>query len=158
MDNKQLSTKATILQDLPLEVFRLSSRLSASGDRLVKSLDLTSSRGQVLGTIASLKEPQPVSWIARNLGVSRQNIQRIVNDLLQKGYVELKTNPHHTRAKLVAMTNTGWAAFEQALKLSTPWMNYIAENLSEEDIQTTLKVLRTALNETDNFFEEVCLK
>ncbi len=35
--------------------------------------------------------PQPVAWLARDLGAHRQNVQRIVNDLAKEGLVALAT-------------------------------------------------------------------
>lgn len=48
--------------------------------------------------------PQPVTWLARDRGANRQNVQRIVNDLHKEGLVTFEPNPHHRRAQLVALT------------------------------------------------------
>ena len=69
------------LTDLVLELFRLNNRLLAAGDRLVAGIGLTSARWKVLGTISTAERPQPVAWLARDMGGNRQNVQRIVNDL-----------------------------------------------------------------------------
>jgi hypothetical protein len=53
----------------------------AAGDRLVEGLALTSARWQILGAIVASGRPQPVAWLARDLGAHRQNVQRIINDL-----------------------------------------------------------------------------
>ena len=52
-----------------------------AGDRLVADLGLTSARWQILGAVVTAERPQPVAWLARDLGANRQNVQRIVNDL-----------------------------------------------------------------------------
>ena len=49
------------LSDLILDLFRLNSRISAAGDRLVADLGLTSARWQVLGAIVAAERPQPVA-------------------------------------------------------------------------------------------------
>jgi hypothetical protein len=59
-------------------------RMLAAGDRLVVGLGLTSAGWQVLGTIVAGDRPQPVAWLARDMGANRQNVQRIVNDLAQE--------------------------------------------------------------------------
>ncbi len=51
-----------------LDLFRLTSAVLAAGDRLVAPLGLTSARWQVLGAIVSAERPQPVAWLARDLG------------------------------------------------------------------------------------------
>jgi hypothetical protein len=38
---------------------------------------LTSARWQILGAIISAERPQPVAWIARDLGANRQNVPTV---------------------------------------------------------------------------------
>ncbi len=87
--------------DLILDLFRLNSLLLTAGDRLVARLDLTSARWQILGAIVAAERPQPVAWLARDLGANRQDVQRIINDLHRDGHVAFQANPHHRRAQLV---------------------------------------------------------
>lgn len=114
----------------------------ASGDRLVADLGLTSARWQVMGTIAAVQSPQPVAWLARDMGANRQNIQRIVNDLETEGLIAFEPNPHHRRAPLVVLTEKGRQAFEAAMRLQVPWINRISEGLEVRDIETTHSVVQ----------------
>ena len=102
------------LTDLVLAVFRLNGRLLAAGDHLVSDLGLTSARWQVLGAIANAPSPQPVAWLARSMGLNRQGVQRIVNEMREDDLVELRPNPHHRRAHLVALTKRGENAYAAA--------------------------------------------
>ena len=130
--------------DLLLDLFRLSSRLLTVGDRLVGSLGLTSARWQILGAITYAERPQPVAWLARDLGANRQNVQRIVNDLHKEGLVSFRVNPHHRRAQLVMLTEKGRLTFEAAMELQAPWVNDLSDGLSVKDIETVHRVV-TAL-------------
>ena len=132
------------LTDLILDLFRLSSRMLVAGDRLVAGLGLTSARWQILGTIVAANRAQPVAWLARDLGAARQNVQRIVNDLVKEGFVAFATNPHHRRAPLVVLTEKGRSTYEAAMGLQAPWVNKLAAGLRAEDIETTRGVM-TAL-------------
>ena len=132
------------LTDLMLELFRAASLILTSGDRLVAPLGLTSARWQVLGAIVSTERPQPVSWLARDLGANRQNVQRIINDLHKNGLVAFETNPHHRRAQLVVPTDKGRRAFDAAMDLQAPWVNELADGLLVKDIGTVRRVV-TAL-------------
>jgi DNA-binding MarR family transcriptional regulator len=78
---------------LILETFRFN------GDELTAPLGLSSARWQVLGAIEN--GPLPVAQIARNMGVSRQGVQRIADSLEQEGIISYAANPNHERAKLV---------------------------------------------------------
>ena len=132
------------LTDLILDLFRLNSRMLVAGDRLVAGLGLTSARWQVLGTIVAAERAQPVAWLARDLGAARQNVQRIVNDLVKEGLVAFAANPHHRRAPLVVLTDKGRSTFEAAMGLQAPWVNQLSAGLRAEDIETT-RGLMTAL-------------
>ncbi|UGY19899.1 MarR family winged helix-turn-helix transcriptional regulator [Bradyrhizobium septentrionale] len=129
------------LSNLILDLFRLNSLLFTAGDRLVAGLGLTSARWQILGAIIAAERPQPVAWLARDLGAARQNVQRIVNDLERDGLVTFETNPHHRRAQLVVLTGKGQQAFDAAMRLQLPWVNGLADGLSTKDIETVSRVV-----------------
>jgi len=129
------------LTNLMLDLFRLNSLILTAGDRLVAPLGLTSARWQILGAIVAAEHPQPVAWLARDLGANRQNVQRIVNDLQKEGLVEFEPNPHHRRAQLVVLTDKGRDAFNAAMELQTPWVNQLSKGLAPEDLQTVHRVI-----------------
>ena len=124
-----------------LDLFRLNSLLSTAGHRLVARLGLTSARWQVIGAIVASERPQPVAWLARDLGANRQNVQRIVNDLHGEGLVAFEVNPHHRRAQLVVLTDKGRQTFDAAMHLQAPWINSLSDGFSVKDIETTHRVI-----------------
>lgn len=130
------------LTELILEVFRLNGRLLSAGDQLVAGLGLTSARWQVLGAIAFAGAPQPVANIARSMGLTRQAVQRVVNELEAEGFLTFAPNPHHQRAKLVVLGKSGARAFQAAAKRQAPWANQLARRIAARDIQTALGVVR----------------
>jgi DNA-binding MarR family transcriptional regulator len=87
--------------------------------------------------------PQPVAWLARNLGANRQNVQRIVNDLEKEGFVAFETNPHHRRAQLVVLTDKGRHAFGAAMELQTPWANDLSKGLTAKGMDMVRRVVTT---------------
>jgi DNA-binding MarR family transcriptional regulator len=142
MNHMTMRTPAgAALTDLILDLFRLSSRMLVAGDRLVADLGLTSARWQVLGTITAADRPQPVAWLARDMGANRQNVQRIVNDLEKEGLVTFEPNPHHRRAQLVVLTEKGKQTFDAAMRLQAPWVNELSEGLRVEDIETARRAM-----------------
>jgi DNA-binding MarR family transcriptional regulator len=126
---------------LVLDLFRLSNQLAAAGDRLVAPLGLTSARWQILGAIAAADFPQPVAWLARNLGAHRQNVQRIVNDLAKEGLVTFEANPNHRKAQLVVLTKKGRQAFDSAMRLQAPWSDRLSAGLAVKDLETAHRVM-----------------
>ncbi|HVX57495.1 MAG TPA: helix-turn-helix domain-containing protein, partial [Candidatus Saccharimonadales bacterium] len=93
-------TSLRLIDDLILTVFRLNGSLIEAGSRLVEDLGLTPAWWQVLGALALSPVSLTVPQIARNMGLARQSVQRVVALLLEKGFVRLDDNPHHRRAKL----------------------------------------------------------
>lgn len=128
--------------DLVLEVFRLNGALIASGDELVSELGLTSARWQVLGAIALQPSPAPVVRLAESMGLARQSVQRIADDLANEGIVAYEENPNHRRAKLVTLTRKGQSLYAAATRRQRPWAKALIARVSAKDIETTLKTLR----------------
>lgn len=143
MISRQRTASGSALSLLILDVFRLNGRLLAAGDRMVEDLGLTSARWQVLGAVALAAAPAPVAWIARNMGLTRQGVQRVVNELAADGFVAFADNPHHRRAKLVTLTGKGRAAYEAADRLQQPWVNALAKGLNAGDIAAARRLLDT---------------
>ncbi|WMT92681.1 MarR family winged helix-turn-helix transcriptional regulator [Pelagibacterium sp. H642] len=145
--------RAQALTDLILTMFRANNLTLAWGDRIVSPLGLTSARWQILGAITQADRAQPVAWLARDMGANRQNVQRIVNDLLADGLVALEPNPHHKRAQLVVLTPKGKETYAAALSRYNPLVEALAEGMTEEDIaaaQRVLSHLRVKLETSDS--------
>lgn len=130
-----------IFTETILELFLLNNKVLAYGDRLVADLGLTSARWQVLHYIAKSEQPQPVSWIARDMSSNRQNVQRIVNDLMKQQWVELTENPHHKTAQLVRLTNEGTTIYQKAMQLQEHWIHQLMNGLEHDDITALKSIL-----------------
>ena len=137
-------SRAELLTDVILTMFRADNATLAWGDRIVAPLGLTSARWQILGAIVQADRAQPVAWLARDLGANRQNVQRIVNDLEKDGLVSFEPNPHHKRAQLVVLTPKGQETYDAAIGLYGPRVEAMALDLTVEDLDATHRVL-TAL-------------
>ena len=129
------------ISELIVTVFRLNGRLLVAGDRLVASLGLTSARWQVLGAIALSPTPEPVARLARNMGLNRQGVQRIIGELVADGFVELKDNPHHRSAKLIVMTAKGLQAYDAAMRVQAGWVNMLGEGFDPKSIAEAGRML-----------------
>lgn len=135
------SAAGQALTELMLETFRLNGKLLQAGDRLVAPLGLTSARWQVLGAIHFAETPQPVAWLARSMGLHRQGVQRIVNELEKEGLVAFEPNPHHRRAQLVVFTDKGRAAYDAAEARHVPWSNALAEGLDGDELRRACAIM-----------------
>ena len=151
MTDEQWTEAGEAVTALILDVFRLNGRLVLAGDRLVSELGLTSARWQILGAISYAERPESVAWHARNMGVHRQGVQRIVNELSREGIVAFEPNPNHKRAHLIVLTAKGKKLYDAAIARQVPWVNALSEGLSPSDISTAQLVidcLKTRLEES----------
>lgn len=132
---------AEAFTQLILETFRLNGRLIAAGDRLSKEVGLSSALWQVLGAID--EAPLPVAQIARNMGLTRQSVQRTANVLRERGFIEFQENPNHMRAKLAMLTKRGRNVLDQVTKIQIDWSNRIAESLNTTELNAAAQIIKT---------------
>ncbi|GAA2716108.1 MarR family transcriptional regulator [Actinoplanes palleronii] len=80
--------------------------------------------------------------LAEHLGVTKQAASQMADELVRKGYVERRAHPADARARLLTLTDRGWActraADEAAEQVLRPW----ADSLGPEQLAT----VRTALS------------
>ncbi|GAA4618265.1 MarR family winged helix-turn-helix transcriptional regulator [Saccharopolyspora hordei] len=88
---------------------------------------------------------ETVPQIARALELSRQFVQRMVNDALAQDFVALEPNPAHRRSPLVALTDAGRAAINAVQRREHEAMGRVGGDLTDAEIDTTLRVLRHML-------------
>ena len=98
------------MESLYSELFEAAGAGRQLGERTAGLAGQTQSRWQTLWTMdaASLTVPQ----VARRLGVSRQHILRLTNDMVAEGLVELVPNPDHQTSPLVHLTADGRATLQ----------------------------------------------
>lgn len=124
---------------LVLEAFRLHGALLAAGDDLVQEWDLTSARWKILGAIHNGASTVPD--IARMMGVSRQGVQRIANELEKAGYIATAPNPAHKKANLHILTDYGAKVMELVDTKQALWANQVAAHFTEEELKVSAKVM-----------------
>ncbi len=134
--------EAAALTNLILEVFRLNGQLLIAGDRLTQPIELTSARWQVLGAINLAGHPISVAQIGRRMGITRQAVQRIANDLKALGFVTFESNPDHVRAKLVVPSTKGWEALNRINAIQIKWSNALTKDMDAARLIETVEVLR----------------
>lgn len=119
--------------------FRLNGQFLAIAEELAAPAGLTAAWWQVLGAV--LREPLPVSGIARAMGITRQSVQRIADLLVDKGLAEYRPNPAHRRAKLVAVTDAGRAAIKHINPQHAVLAKRLADELGPEQFALTVQVM-----------------
>ncbi|WP_261843824.1 MarR family winged helix-turn-helix transcriptional regulator [Aliamphritea ceti] len=131
-----------LLTSIILQTFKLNGLLVLEGDQLVKDVGLTSARWKVLGALSSGPGSMTVPDIARIMGQSRQAVQRLSNEMVKDGLLVTQPNPDHQRAKLLTLTEAGVDAYAQAMEKQIPWVNSLASDLTEADLEQVSVVLQ----------------
>ncbi|PPQ43678.1 MarR family winged helix-turn-helix transcriptional regulator [Rhodopseudomonas palustris] len=139
---------------LVLEVFRLNGALIRFGDALVKPLGLTSARWQVLGSVAHGRGTFSVARLADNMGLARQSVQRIVDELAEAGLVGFAPNPAHKRAKLVVLTPRGERVFKQASEVWAPVADAMIAGADPRQLRKTRDALIALRERLDEQFSD----
>jgi DNA-binding MarR family transcriptional regulator len=95
----------------------------------------------VLGAV--LREPLTVAGIAREMGITRQSVQRIADILADRGLAEYLPNPAHRRAKLLTPTAEGRAAIARISPGAAAAGAQLAKVLGEQPLAEAVAVLRS---------------
>ncbi len=131
-----------VANDLIIEIFQVKTLLLEQGDALVAPIGLTSARWQVLGAISRSTVPMTVPMIAEAMGLSRQGVQKQVNQMLVEGVCQPRHNPQHARSDFIVLTEQGQASFAQAMSLSNAWVHSLIQGQSHEAMMIALGVLK----------------
>lgn len=96
------------------------------------------------GLMRSLYEkgPQTVPQIAKARPVSRQHIQKLVNELVEKGWLDFQDNPKHKSSHLVALTKKGEKNFIQFDQNIREYMALLSAHINPDDLLTTRNILK----------------
>jgi DNA-binding MarR family transcriptional regulator len=73
-----------------------------------------------------------VTELAGHLGVTKQAASQLVDEIVRKGYAERRPHPVDARARLVVLTERGWActraAEEAAAEAVRSWIDVLGES------------------------------
>jgi DNA-binding MarR family transcriptional regulator len=128
-------------------VFRLNGQLLTIGDALARPAGLTAAWWQVLAAV--LDEPRSVADVARNVGVTRQSVQRIADLLVERSLAEYRPNPAHRRAKLLWPTRQGRDAVRRIAPAHTQLAAQLVENVGRDELAQLLDGLERLTDALD---------
>jgi DNA-binding MarR family transcriptional regulator len=96
------------------DVYELAGLSRRITDELAAGIGQTAARWHVMSVV--LDEPHTVPEIAERLGLTRQSVQRVVDDLAAGGCVSIEDNPVHRRSHLIALTRGGRRAVDRLVE------------------------------------------
>jgi DNA-binding MarR family transcriptional regulator len=129
---------------LVADIYELAGSLRRQGDEIAGAFGQSQARWQVL-SVAS-EGTWTVPGIAQRLGISRQAVQRVVDDLVDDGLAALVANPAHRRSPHVALTAPGRRTLAAITAAARSWHRQIAGELSDTRLHRLHGDLRAVLD------------
>lgn len=121
-------------------IFEANRLLREAGEKLASTAGQTHARRMVLQTAT---DGATVPDIARKLGLHRQGIQRITDELVAEGLGYYVDNPRHRLSKLFRVSEKGSAALSDIHRAHTAWVDGIEAEVAALD----WSALNSELNE-----------
>ena len=119
--------------------FRLNGRILQLGEELARQAGLSAASWQVLGAI--LRQPLSVAEVAREIGVTRQSVQRVANLLVGQRLAEFRSNPAHRRSKLLAPTIAGREAVRRIAPAHAVYAQRLTAAFGTDQLHESLEVI-----------------
>ncbi len=116
-----------------MALFKLNGQMLGAGEALTRPAGITVAWWQVLGAV--LREPLTVAGIGRQMGITRQAVQRVATRLVEEGMLESRPNPAHKRSPLFAPTAQGRAAIARIAPEQTAFSSRIVAAFGREELE-----------------------
>lgn len=128
---------------LMADVYEVAGLSRRTSEALAATVRQTAARWHVLSVVS--EEPLSVSASARRLGLARQSVQRVVNELQADGLVQLRPDPTDRRAPLVRLTTRGVEVLEELQTSSAHSRHRVlaASGVTQSDLQQARATLRS---------------
>ena len=133
------------------DIFELAGSFREQGEAIAKTVGQTQARWQVMS--AASADPLTVPQIARRLGVTRQNVQRLADLLVKENLAGFEVNPDHKGSPYLVLNARGQATLAKITKAAGHSDAQLACKLVGTDVGALHRGLRRliqALNDRDN--------
>ncbi len=129
-DDNMLSKKMEEADTALHRLFEANRLLREAGERIAAAAGQTHARRLVLhATGAGATVPE----IARTLGLHRQGVQRIADQLVMDGLASYADNPRHSRSKRLIATVRGQAALRAIRRAHDEWLRQLVASNAAAD-------------------------
>ena len=142
--------KAELLRQLILDMLQLDGAMARRAEAITAEQGQTTARYKVL--TAAGCDVRTVPQIARRMGLTRQGVQRIANQLVEDGLARFVANPDHRASPILALTRRGAAVDDAISDSHARWSNRLAKKLDGKRLEMALEGVRDLLDavEQDN--------
>ena len=129
------------------DIYELAGALRGRGDAIARVVGQTQARWQVLSAASDVRKTVP--QIARRLGLSRQNVQRIADVLVHESLARFVGNPDHQTSPYFMLTDAGHetlAALNKTARSQHVKLSAHLKGLDLEGLQRGIRAVRTAVD------------
>lgn len=129
---------------LVADIYELGGLLRRAGEAIARRHGQTQARWQLLSVISSGSWTVPAA--ARRLGITRQAVQRVADDLVDGGQARYTHNPDHRRSPRLEITKAGRRTLD-AITIDAGHTNQqLVAQIAPDDLERARHTLRTIAN------------
>lgn len=134
---------AALVPLIVADIYELAGRFRDEGKSIAETVGQTQARWQVMS--AASAGPKTVPQIARRLGVSRQNVQRIADRLVAESWATFEANPDHRGSPHLILNKRGRGALDSLTSAGRNSHARLARQLTGMDVAALHRGLRKLL-------------
>lgn len=130
---------------LVADVYEAAGALRKSGEVIAASQGQTQARWQLLSVASGI--PLTVAQAARRLGVARQGVQRLANDLANESLIAFRPNLDHRSSPLLELTPAGRRVLDGITVRAAEVHRRLAAGIPADEIAAARELLRRVIDE-----------
>lgn len=136
------------------------STLFIAGNKLQTLFDnhipeITLKQFMLLSIVRQSEEPLTFTQLGNLLGCSRQNIKKLADVLMKKGFITIQQNPHDTRATCICLTEKGTDFYINDFSEYQEKLKYLFEVYTDKEIETLFVLLSKLYGGIENLEKRV---
>ena len=109
--------------------------------RLREQFDVTLPRFDLMAQLERAPNGMTLGEISKRMMVSNGNVTGLVERLVDSGHIVRSSPPNDRRVQIIAMTETGRAAFAEMASQHEEWIAEMFQGLSVREVEALLKAL-----------------
>ena len=129
-------------------LFIAGNRLQTLFDNRIPEISLK--QFMLLSIVRQSKTPLTFTQLGDLLGCSRQNIKKLADVLMKKGFITIQQSPHDTRAMCICPTEKVNEFFQNDFSKYQKELKYLFEVYTDEEIETLFILLSKLYAGIDN--------
>ena len=128
---------------IALRILRASHIMERDANRIATGAGLTLQQWFLLNLLQDEGGTVSMGRMARFATVTRQNVAAMVRRMIDLNWVTAARDPADRRSALVTITEEGKKRITESNKPRDEWTESVFKNLSDADLQTADRILRT---------------